>query len=306
MTQLGAPAEQARAATRLVHHAGALVPPAEAALPVGSIALRYGVSVFEGVRLYATADGGVRPWLFDAHLDRLRQSCRLVELPDDECDSVPAIVDELVRVNGVTGDAYCRIAVSAGNPGGIDAAGESVLTVSVTPMGRKRWLAEGRGMRLTVSSSQRVPDAAFPSACKNISNYAGPRLAAAAARRAGFDNCLLVTASGLVSEAPTAAVFAVHGGRLVTPRLADDVLPSITRAWVLAVAGGLGFEAAAFDHAAVGMDCSPPEVTTDPADAAVMPLAVVHMFSSNCLPLVGVRPTAKTARAVPPTNDVDM
>lgn len=245
MTQPVAATVPAQAATRLVHHAGALVPLAQATVPVGSIAMRYGVSVFEGVRLYRQRDGDVQPWLLREHLERLAESCRLTELDAGACAEVPGIVDELVRVNRVADDAYCRIAVSAGNAGGIDAVAEAVLTVSVTPMARKRWLAEGRGMRLTVSPWQRTPNAAFPSAAKNISNYAGPRLAAAQARREGYDGCVLVTGGGLVSEAPTAALFVVTGGRLVTPRLADDVLPSITRAWVLAVAERLGFVAEA-------------------------------------------------------------
>jgi branched-chain amino acid aminotransferase len=80
---------------------------------------------------------------------------------------------------------------------------------------------------------------------KNISTYAGARLASAEARRAGYDECLLVSGDGVVSEAPTSAVFAARRGTLVTPRLVDDVLPSITRAWVLAVAPKLGIAAAA-------------------------------------------------------------
>lgn len=259
------------AAGRLVHHRGRLVPPAEATLPVGSIALRYGVSVFEGIRLYrqtglsdgtagglsgGTAgglsdgpsdvpSGGVRAWLIEQHLRRLRDSCRLMGLDDGCCADVPGIVDELVEVNGVDEDSYVRVAVSAANPGGITDAAECALTVSVTPSGRKKWLATGTGARLSVSAWQRPSNAVFPAAAKNISAYAGPRLAVAEARAAGYDNCVLVTDEGLISEAPTATVFLVEGGRLVTPRLADAVLPGVTRAWVLAVAAELGLRAAA-------------------------------------------------------------
>jgi branched-chain amino acid aminotransferase len=230
-----------------VHHRGRLVPPAEAALPVGSIALRYGVSVFEGIRLYRQAgpSGGVRAWLIEQHLSRLQDSCRLMGLDAGCCADVPRIIDELVEVNGVDEDSYVRVAVSAANPGGITDAAESALTVSVTPSGRKKWLATGTGARLAVSAWQRPSNAVFPAAAKNISAYAGPRLAVAEARAAGYDNCLLVTQDGLISEAPTATVCLVEGGRLVTPRLADAVLPGVTRAWVLAVAAELGLRAGA-------------------------------------------------------------
>ncbi|MBP2705465.1 aminotransferase class IV [Microbispora sp. RL4-1S] len=228
----------------VVYHDGHYVPSAAAVLPVGSIALRYAVSVFEGVRLYAGAHGAVTAWLLDQHLERLRNSCRIMGLDDDECAEVPRILRHLVEVNEVTGDSYVRIAVSAGNAGGIDAAAEPVLTVTVTPSGRKRWLADDTGMRLTISGWSRPGPATFPNEAKNISAYAGPRLALAEARRDGYDNCLLLTVDGLVSEAPTATVFLVEGDRLVTPRLADAVLPSVTRAWVLATAADLGLSAA--------------------------------------------------------------
>ena len=242
-TDSGAPEPGNR--PRLVHHDGRTVPADQATLPVGSIALRYGVSVFEGVRLYRTEFGAVCPWLLDAHLDRLRHSCRLMGLDEAGCAAVPGIIDELVAANGIAGDSYVRIAASAGSAGGIGDPTNTVLTVTVTPSGRKRWLATGAGMRLTVSRWQRPSAEVFPSAAKNISAYAGPRLALAEAKAAGYDSCLLRTATGLISEAPTATVLLVEGARLVTPRLADAVLPSITRGWVLATAPGLGLAAAA-------------------------------------------------------------
>ena len=41
----------------LCHHDGALVPWETATLHAASLALRYAVSVFEGIRIYRTADG---------------------------------------------------------------------------------------------------------------------------------------------------------------------------------------------------------------------------------------------------------
>lgn len=217
----------------------------EAVLPVGSIALRYGVSVFEGIRCYLGSGGTVRPWLLEPHLDRLRNSCALMGFDPECCAAVPAAVGEVLRANQVAEDCYLRVAVSAGNEGGIDDVAEPVLTVSATPSGRKRWLATGEGIGLQVSRWQRQSAAAFPSAAKNISAYSGPRLALAEARAGGYHNCVLRTADGLISETPTATVFLVEDGRLVTPRLADAVLPGLTRAWVLATAPGMGLDAAA-------------------------------------------------------------
>lgn len=239
------PAQRSAVQPRLVHHHGQLVPSDRATLPVGSIALRYGVSVFEGIRLYAREDHTVQAWLLDQHLARLRNSCQIMGIDAGPCKAIPEIIDELVAANDVREDSYVRIAVSAGNEGGIGDPAEAVLTLSVAPAGRKRWLASGEGMRIVVSDWRRPGPDVFPSAAKNISAYAGPRLALAAANAAGYDNCVLLTSAGLVSEAPTATVLLVEDGRIVTPRLADAVLPGITRAWVLATAEQLGIDARA-------------------------------------------------------------
>ena len=229
------------APTRLVFHDGGLVPPEAATLAMGSIALRYGVSVFEGVRLYRPEAGGrPAPWLLEPHLARLRSSLALVRVPDPGVQDVPGIVDAVVAANAADDDAYCRIAISAGNAGQIDDPVRPVLTVSVSPMARKRWLERWLGMRVQISSWTRCSESAFPAAAKNISSYAGSRIALLEAKDAGYDTCLLRSAQGFVSEAPTAAVFAVREGTLRTPRLHDGVLPSVTRAWVIAVADRVG------------------------------------------------------------------
>src|SRR5258708_37225218 len=160
--------------------------------------MRHSVSAFEGIRLSQRADGhGVQPFALDAHVRRLGRSLKLARIPDPGIVKLPEIIDDLVLRNAISDDAYVRVAVSAGNAGGIDDEITPVLTVTAAPMGRKRWLASAsdsasasasaEGMRLQISVWQRAADLAFPSAAKVISNYAGPRLAQLEAKDAGFD-----------------------------------------------------------------------------------------------------------------------
>jgi branched-chain amino acid aminotransferase len=227
-----------------VFHDGAWTDKAGAVLGVGSLAMRYSISAFEGIRLYQRAEGnGVRPFALDAHVRRLGNTLKLSRIPDPGIEKLPEIIDDLVLRNAISGDAYVRAAVSAGNTGGIDDEVTPVLTVTAAPMGRKRWLSSASGMRLQISVWQRAGDLAFPSAAKVISNYAGPRLAQLEAKDAGFDGCVLVNAAGRLAEAPSATLFLVSGGTLITPPLSEGVLPSITRRWVLDTAASLGLTA---------------------------------------------------------------
>lgn len=217
----------------------------EATVPVGSLAMRYGLSVFEGIRLYTSVRQELppRPFLLARHVQRLRDSLALTRLPDPGVDRLPALIDELVQRNEIRADAYVRVSATPVNPGDLGDEAVPVLTVTAAPMGRKRWLAEGVGMSLAISDWQRAAPESFPPSAKNISSYAGPRLAWLAARDEGFDGCVLTNRFGRLAEAPTAALFLVRGGELLTPALTEDVLPSITRACLLRIAAENGIVA---------------------------------------------------------------
>lgn len=228
-----------------VYYAGRWVSRADAVVPVTSLAMRYAISAFEGIRLYSPLDpaGRPRPLLLAEHVARLAATLRLMRLPDPGSHLVPEVIEELIDRNGIATDAYIRVSVTPTNPGDLGDDADPVLVVTAAPMGRKKWLAKGIGMSLTVSNWQRAAAESFPPAAKNISNYAGPRLAWLAARAEGFDGCVLTNRAGRLCEAPTAALFLVRDGELLTPALSEDVLPSITRAWLLRAARTAGLPA---------------------------------------------------------------
>jgi branched-chain amino acid aminotransferase len=225
-----------------VYFAGKWVAAPEATVSIGSLAMRYAISAFEGIRLYRQLDAQspVRPFLLGEHAERLASSIAVMRLPDPGVAGLPAIIDELIERNGISEDSYVRVAVTAVNPGDLGNAAQSALSVTASPMGRKRWLSDGAGMSLKISDWQRGSAAVFPPSAKNISNYAGPRLAWLAAQDEGYDGCVLRNGAGRLCEAPTAAVFLARGGVLRTPGLGEDVLPSITRAWVIRTCQRIG------------------------------------------------------------------
>ncbi|HKG80272.1 MAG TPA: aminotransferase class IV [Pyrinomonadaceae bacterium] len=236
--------EKPVAAFPLCFHKDAFIPWERATLHANSLALRYALSVFEGIRVYVQSDGtAARAFRLDDHLDRLRRSLRLMRLPSPPGVDIGQVINEVIKRNAVNEDSYVRVSVSADNFGDIGAVVRTCLNVSVSRMGRKKWLAEERAMRVAISHWQRAPEAAFPAAAKNISNYAGPRLALLEARDNGYDSVILTNHEGFLSESPTAILFVVRDGVLLTPPLNEGVLPSITRATVFDLCKTLGIEA---------------------------------------------------------------
>ena len=69
----------------------------------------------------------------------------------------------------------------------------------------------------------------MPPRVKTMSNYRNSRLASREARRDGYDTAILLNSAGHVAEGPSACVFLVRAGRVVTPDLTSGILESITR-----------------------------------------------------------------------------
>ncbi|WP_233625915.1 aminotransferase class IV [Burkholderia multivorans] len=115
----------------------------QAFVRVSSLAMRYGLSVFEGMRAYLTHDGRLQPFRMGAHLERLRQSARTLTLPDPGIDRIPEIVEHLVEVNGVREDCYIRPSIHAIDPGDMGSTLASALTVDVKPHGAQEMACRG-------------------------------------------------------------------------------------------------------------------------------------------------------------------
>jgi branched-chain amino acid aminotransferase len=224
----------------IVYHVGEFVRASQAVISVDSLAMRYGLSVFEGIRGYRQPDGTVLPFMLEPHLRRLKSSLRLMHLPDPGVEAIPGIINELIARNAFQDDIYIRPSVHAVNSGDLDVSPNVGLTVRIVPMGRKKWLEKNVGMKATISAWQKQPNSAFPSSAKCIAAYAGPFTAARLAKSAGFDVPLLLNQQGYVTEAPTSALFLAKGAGLIHPPTTDGVLPSVTAFVLSELANQLG------------------------------------------------------------------
>jgi branched-chain amino acid aminotransferase len=65
--------------------------------------------------------------------------------------------------------------------------------------------------------------------------YINSALAAAEARMNGYDEVIMLTQNGDVSEGPAENLFLYRQGRLITPPVSDDILEGITRDTVILV-----------------------------------------------------------------------
>ena len=92
------------------------------------------------------------------------------------------------------------------------------------------------GLRCGVSSWRRVDDNAIPARAKICGSYVNSALAKSEALQNGFDEAIMLTHEGHVSEGSAENIFLVMNGELVTPSATENILLGITRDTIIPLA----------------------------------------------------------------------
>jgi branched-chain amino acid aminotransferase len=212
---------------------GQLVPWDEARVHMLSPAFKYGACVFEGIRGYRAAAGDdVFIFRLKEHLDRLEFGMRVMRF--DAPPSVAAMeaaLIALIRANGSRGDMHIRLLVWVDGDGEQTATGPVGWGIGANPRPDNPRVKQG--VHVGVSSWTRTADNAMPARLKVTANYNNGRLSGLQGKADGYDNVILLTAAGHVSESPSSCFFMVRDGVPVTPGLANDILESVTRATLM-------------------------------------------------------------------------
>ncbi|MDQ3757370.1 MAG: branched-chain amino acid transaminase [Actinomycetota bacterium] len=223
---------------------GELVDWDDAKIHILTHTLHYGCGVFEGIRAYATSRGAAVFRLTD-HINRLFESAQIfmLDVPFSREDLVEA-TKETVRVNGLD-SCYIRPIVYLGyGEMGLNTLPCPVnVSIAVWPWGS--YLGdEGlrNGVRMKISSWQRHDPNAMPPAAKGTGMYINSSMAKLEALKAGYDEAILLSPQGYVSECTGENIFVVRHGRIITPPLSAGALEGITQSSVMTIARDLGME----------------------------------------------------------------
>jgi branched-chain amino acid aminotransferase len=198
----------------------------------------YGDSVFETLRTY-----GKKPFALEEHLARLERSAErvLIRMPLDRDGFRREVTEALSAVDH--DESLVRIMLTRGRgtslglDPGLATTPLRVLLVMPLPAPLEQKYADGIGV--ITYRAPRLADGTAAAGAK-VANYLAAVLAIDAARRASAEEALFVDPEQRVLEGSTSNVFAVIGGRLVTPPEDLGILPGITRARVLSLAAKRG------------------------------------------------------------------
>lgn len=216
---------------KFAYFKGKIVPYSEAKVGVLTHGFNYGTAVFGGLRAYWNEEQE-QLFLFrpKEHYQRLLHSANIMCMEFDHTpDSLVELTLELLKEENYRRDIYIRpLAYKADEIIGVKLHDlQDEITISAVPF--DSYVQNDTNAHVTFSSWRRIDDNSIPARGKVSGAYANSSLIKTDAVRAGFDEALVLTQDGHVSEGSAMNIFMVRNGDLITPPITDNILEGITR-----------------------------------------------------------------------------
>ncbi len=210
---------------------GEIVPLEEAKISVVTHAFNYGTGVFEGIRGNWNEDKD-ELYLFRVkeHYERLYRSCKMINIDlRYSLDQLEKMTLDLVKSCGYKEDIYVRpLAYKSGDLVGLRVHDiPDDFLIYVVPFGN--YLESDKGITCSFSSFLRVEDSMIPPSAKVTGMYVNNSLAKSEAVWRGFDEAIMLTRDGFISEGSGENIFLVKDGVVYTPQITDHILEGLTR-----------------------------------------------------------------------------
>lgn len=214
-----------------VYFEGRIVPMGEAKISIATHALHYGTACFEGIRGYWNASHETLYLLkMRAHYERMKHSWNtLIMHPKESIDELCELTTALASKHGYRSDVYIRpLAYKSSRTIKLTLSSlEDAIAIYLFPMGN--YVDISAGLHVCTSSWRRANSNAMPVRAKVTGAYINSCLAVDDAVAAGFDEAIMLTDDGTVSEGSSCNIFIVRDGTIATPALSEDILEGITR-----------------------------------------------------------------------------
>ncbi len=217
---------------RIVYYNGDFLPAEKVAISPFNRGLLYGDGVFETLRAYS---GQV--FRLGQHLKRMHEGLEVLRIePNWEAQGIDLAISELIKRNNLS-DAALRISVFRGDGEGPEPREglRPYILISAKPFNTYRAEDYATGFRAYLVSMRR--SSYSPLARIKSLNYLDNILARLEAREHNAQEALLLNTLGWVAEGATSNIFVIKDKKLITPPVDAGILPGITRAAVLELAG---------------------------------------------------------------------
>ncbi len=229
---------------RFIWYKGEIMNVNDAKINILAPTSQFGLNVFEGIPCYWN-DGEKQLYAFrlDDHYDRLLRSARLIQIncPYTKEDMKKALSD-VVKANEYDENLSVRQTLFVDGFGSWGSAEPVDMFVAPIPKGRTSAEYNKKGLHCCITSWRRISDTTLSPRIKCGANYINSRMGQREALRNGYDTCIFLNDAGKVAEGPGSCFFIVKNKTVITPKLTDSVLESITRDTIMRLAEMKGYK----------------------------------------------------------------
>lgn len=223
---------------KFAYFQGKIVPYSEARVGVATHALNYGTAAFGGLRGYWNSDEQ-QLFVFRPrdHFKRLLNSARLLAANLDHTpETLTQVLLELLRQEDYREDCYIRpLIYKADEVIGVRLHDlDDEITMFAVPF--SKYVKHDEGAHVTFSSWRRIDDNAIPARGKISGAYINSAFIKTDAVLSGFDEALVLTNDGHLSEGSAMNVFIVRDDVVYTPPVTENILEGITRRTIIELA----------------------------------------------------------------------
>lgn len=205
---------------------------------------QFGLNVFEGIPCYWNEEEKqLYAFRLDDHYERLIQSACLMQI-ESICtkEELKKAFLDVIKANEYEENLSVRQTLFVDGFGSWGSEGPVEMFIAPIPRGRTSAEYNKKGLQVCVTSWRRISDETLSPRIKCGANYINSRVGQREALRNGYDTCLFLNEAGKVTEGPGSCFFMIRKGHLVTPKLTDNVLESITRDTVMRLAEKQGID----------------------------------------------------------------
>ena len=221
-----------------------IVPYGNLSLDPAAMVLHYNQEVFEGLKAYALADGGIGLFRPEMNIARMNKSAERMVMPHIDDDLFLRGMKELILVDkewlpkSEGTSLYIRPTMIADEPAlGVRPSNTYIFFIIISPVG-PYYPGGFNPTRIFVSDQYVRAARGGVGEAKTSGNYGPTLYVSKEATKNGFTQVLWLDAKEhkYVEEVGTSNIFFFKGNELVTPPLAGTILPGITRNSVIQIA----------------------------------------------------------------------
>ncbi len=231
-------------------HDARIVPYGNLSLSPAALCLHYGQEVFEGMKAYRRADGGIQLFRPEENFKRLNSSNQRLVIPELPVETAMEGLMELLKIEkdwvpSTEGAAlYIRPFIIAVDPFlGVRPGDEYMFIIILSPSGA--YYASGLDpVKIYVESKYVRAVRGGMGYTKTGGNYAASLIGQDEAHKVGYSQVLWLDGveQKYIEEVGAMNIFFVVDGEVITPALQGSILPGITRKSVIELCKSWGMK----------------------------------------------------------------